>query len=140
MSAETIPRDYLEGKIDAEGIKAVFLPVDETRESILKKQKELELIIKSYPKYRAGLLQLATTWLQLGRTSEAAEVLERYHKIDPHHCIVEYYLAVLSFERLDYNQSWHYLKQLESLLEKRNHRPKALTDVKKTLIKINPEP
>lgn len=140
VSTETIPRDYLEGKIDIEGIKAVFLPVDETRESILNKQKELELIIKRYPKYRAGLLQLATTWLQLGRTSEAAEVLERYHKIDPHHCIVEYYLAILSLERLDYNQSWHYLKQLESLLEKRNHHPKALTDVKKTLLRINPEP
>lgn len=47
VSPETIPDDYLSGKIDAEGIKAVFLPVDETRESIMKKQKELEQILKN---------------------------------------------------------------------------------------------
>ncbi|MES2122591.1 MAG: transglutaminase family protein, partial [Chlamydiota bacterium] len=49
VSPETIPDDYLSGKIDAEGIKAVYLPVDETRESILLKLKELKQIIKSRP-------------------------------------------------------------------------------------------
>jgi regulator of sirC expression with transglutaminase-like and TPR domain len=140
VSPETIPDDYLSGKIDAEGIKAVFLPVDETRESILKKQKELEGILKRYPHYRAGRLHLATTWLQLGRTSEAKEILESYHKLDPHHSIVEYYLAVLCIERLDYNQSWSYLKQAESLADVRGHRPKALRSIRENLRRSCPEP
>ena len=80
VSPETIPDDYLSGKIDAEGIKAVFLPVDETRASVLEKQKELKKILKRYPSFRAGQLQMATTWLQLGRGSEAREVLECYHQ------------------------------------------------------------
>ncbi len=140
VSPETIPDDYLNGKIDAEGIKAVFLPVDETRESIVKKQKELEQILKRYPSYRAGLLQLATTWLQLGRGSEAKEILERYHKLDPHSSIVEYYLAILCIERLDYNQAWSYLNLAESLVESRNHRPKALLSLRESLRRISPEP
>jgi tetratricopeptide (TPR) repeat protein len=140
VSPETIPDDYLSGKIDAEGIKAVFLSVDETRESIVKKQKELEQILKRYPNYRAGKLHLATTWLQLGRTSEAKEILEGYHKLDPHHATVEYYLAVLCIERLDYNQSWNYLKQAESLAHARGHRPKALRSVRENLRRSCPEP
>src|ERR1700722_1789575 len=58
VSPESIPDDYLSGKIDAEGIKAIFLSVDETRESIVKKQKELEQILKRYPQFRAGKLHL----------------------------------------------------------------------------------
>lgn len=140
VSPETIPDDYLSGKIDAEGIKAVFLPVDETRESIVKKQKELEKIVKRYPAYRAGHLHLATTWLQLGRTSEAQEILEKYHKIDPHNATVEYYLAILSTERLHYNQAWSYLKQSESLAKARGHYPKALKSIRESLRRISPEP
>lgn len=140
VSPETIPEDYLNGKIDAEGIKAIFLPVDETRESIVKKQKELEQILKKYPRFRAGYLQLATTWLQLGRRSEAKEVLDRYHQIDPHNSTVEYYLAVLCLERLDYNQAWTHLRQAESLVLARKHQPKALYAVRESLRRANPEP
>lgn len=140
VSPETIPDDYLSGKIDADGIKAVFLPVDETRTSVLEKQKELKKILKRYPNFRAGQLQLATTWLQLGRGSEAKEVLERYHQIDPHSSIVEYYLAILSLERLDYNHAWSYLKQAESLVHARQHHPRALTSIRESLRRTCPEP
>ena len=87
------------------------MPVDETRESIQKKQKELNAILKRYPHYRAGLMHLATTWLQLGRGNEAKEVLERYHKIDPNNATVEYYLCILCLERLDYNRAWVHLQK-----------------------------
>jgi regulator of sirC expression with transglutaminase-like and TPR domain len=140
VSPESIPDDYLSGNIDIEGLKAVFLPVDETRESIVKKQKELEWILKKHPHFRAGKLHLATTWLQLGRTSEAKEILEDYHKLDPHDCIVDYYLAVLCFDRLDYNQAWNYLKQTESLTHLRGHHPKALLLVREHLLRSCPEP
>ncbi len=140
VSPETVPDDYLSGKIDADGIKAVFLPVDETRESITKKQKELEQILKRYPRFRMGYLQLATTWLQLGRGSEAKELLERYHAIDPHHCIVEYYLAVLCIQRLDFNAAWSYFNLAESLVRARGHRPQALVATRDHLRRLCPEP
>lgn len=140
VSSENIPEDYLKGKIDVEGLKTIFLTVDETRESILKKQKELEKVMKHYPDFRAGKIQLATTWLQLGRTSEARAILEGYHRLDPHHCIVEYYLSVLCLEHLDYTQSWSYFKQAESLAHARGHHPKALVSVREHLRRLCPEP
>jgi hypothetical protein len=140
VSKETLADDYLSGKVNAEGVKAIFLPVDETRASIVKKQQELDALIKTYPLYRAGLLQLATTWLQLGRTSEAQEVLLRYHKIDPTSSIVEYYLTALCLERLDFTQAWRHLTTVEALLQARNHHPKVLFSIKENLLRICPEP
>ena len=140
ISPESIPEDFLSGKIDVEGIKVVFLPVDETRTSILAKRKELEQILKRHPHFRAGLLQLATTWLQLGRESEAREILERYHKIDPHNCIVEYYLSVLCMQRMDFNRAWSHLKAAESIVASRKHNPQALIAVRDALRHSSPEP
>ena len=140
VSSENIPEDYLRGKVDAEGIKAIFLPVDETRTSVLEKQKQLEKILTRHPDFRAGLLQLATTWLQLGRSNEAQTILERHHKIDPNNAIVEYYLAMLCLERFDYNGAWNYLKRSEAITEKRNHHPKALKSVRNELRTLCPEP
>jgi regulator of sirC expression with transglutaminase-like and TPR domain len=139
VSAETLPEDYLKGRIDAEGIKTVFIPVDETRTSILEKQKKLEATLARYPRFRAGLLQLATTWLQLGRQSEALVALEKYHAIDPNHCIVEYYLASICLERHDYNLAWTYLKRTESLLQAREHKCRALRYLRDSLRRLSPE-
>jgi tetratricopeptide (TPR) repeat protein len=139
VSKETIPEDYLTGKIDIAGIKAVFLPVDETRESILSKQKELALIVKKYPYYRAGLLHLATTWLQLNRQWEAREVLQQYDRLDPTNATVAYYLAILSHMRLDYTQSWRHLKQAEALTNTRHHHPKILNALRENLKRVSPE-
>lgn len=138
VSAETLPDDYLNGRIDVAGIQSVFLSVDETRESIVTKQKELEKMMKRYPKFRGGLLQLATTWLQLGRYLEAQEILERYHKLDPSDCIVEYYLSVIALQRLDYNKAWNHLKTAEELVAARGHNPKALTAVRQQLKRLSP--
>jgi tetratricopeptide (TPR) repeat protein len=140
VSAETIPADYLNGKVDIDGINAVFSPVDETRESIVKKQKELEKIVARYPSYRAGILQLAITWLQLGRGTEALEILQRYHKVDPHNATVEYYLSIIAAGRFNYPLAWSHLLQAETLVHARDHRPKALLNLRNQLRSICPEP
>lgn len=139
VSPETIPEDYLLGKIDINGLKAVLLPVDETRESILEKQKEIEKILSKYPHFRAGIFQLGVTYLQLGRNSEALEVLERYHKLDSTDPTVEYYLSMIALSRLDYNNAWRHLKCSEELTLKRNHSPKALKGLKNHLRCLCPE-
>lgn len=139
VSPETLITDYFAKKTSPEGIQAIFMPVDETRESVLAKQEELKDLLKKYPQFRAGLMQFATTYLQLGRTGEALEVLQRYHKVDPTDPTVEYYLSIVSAERHDYNKSWEYLKQAESLTEKRDHRPIALRQLHNKLRTVCPE-
>lgn len=140
VSPEHTPDDYLLGKVDIEGLKAIFMRVDENRESILEKQKRLQKTLARYPRFREGIFHLAISWLQLGRPSEAKEVLEQYHKLDPNNCVVEYYLAILSCERFDYNEAWQYLKNTEKLLKTREHTCKALRGLKDQLRRTSPEP
>jgi regulator of sirC expression with transglutaminase-like and TPR domain len=139
ISQESIPDDYLNGTIDAEGIKAVFMQVDETRESILKKKEALVKTLERYPKFRAGIFHLAVTWLQLHRDGEGLEVLKQYHRLEPEDPTAEYYLTVLSATRMDYNSAWKHFHHLEQILQARNHQPKLLADLRRELNVASPE-
>lgn len=140
ITPETIPEDYLKGRTDAQGIQMVFMPVDETRESIVKKQNELKAHLKKHPQFRAGLLQLATTYLQLGRGQEAYDVLMRYHKIDPNNPTIEYYLAILCMQRYDFIKAWEFFHSTEKILTASSHHPKALKNLKASLQRLCPSP
>ena len=140
VSKETIAQDYLNKKTDEEGIKAVFLSIDETRESIILKQKKIQDILKKFPHFRAGILQLANTYLQLSRSKEAQNILKTYEKIDPNEPIVNYYLSAISFERYDFPSAWKYLKKTEKLLQPFSHFPRGLQQLKISLKRKCPEP
>lgn len=140
VSSDSIIDDYLNKDATAEGIKTVFLHVDETRDSIIEKQKKLQKVVADNPKFRAGLMQLAITWLQLGRKSEALEALLQYHKIDPKNAVVEYYLSMICIERFDYPKAWEFLKNAEALTQARQHNAKALRSIREALKRICPEP
>lgn len=140
ISKETVIEDYLNKKTDVEGIKAIFLPVDETRESILKKQNELQQIIKKYPYFRAGLLQLAGTFMQLGKEKQALKLLEKYYAISKEDPIINYYLSIICYQRYDYTRAWKFLNNCERLTANRNHHPKALKEFRKALLRVCPEP
>lgn len=137
--ASTTIADYLDNKVDAEGIKAVFMHVDEKQESIIEKQKILENTLQKYPSFREGLIQLATAWIQQQRNKEALDILKKYHQISQSDPIVEYYLAVLLTERLDYKLAWYHLRQAEELTAKRGHYPKALKELRHELRRLAPE-
>ena len=140
VAEESLPTDYINGKVNTEGIQTIFMPVDETRESILKKQEELKKVLKKYPEFRGGILQLAVTYLQLGRAGEALTILTRYHQIDPNDPTVEYYLSIVSAERYDINKAWEHLKNAEAITAKRNHKPLALLSLRAKLRTLCPEP
>lgn len=140
VSPETTPEDYLSGQIDIEGIKTIFLPVDETRESIQNKQTKLKQILAKYPNFRDGILQLAITELQLSHTKGAIKTLSHYHKLDPNHPTVEYYLSIVSLERLKYQKAWKHLKRAESITKSRGHFPKALKHLRHRLRLLYPDP
>lgn len=139
VSKETLSSDVYHGHVGAQGIKALFMHVDETRESILKKKEALEKVLNESPSFRTGYFALATTWLQLHRTKEALELLNTYHDIYPGDPTAEYYLAILNMERLDYNKSWEHFKNAESLVTARHHHPKVLKELRKALTKCCPE-
>jgi hypothetical protein len=136
---ETIPEDYLTGKVSKEGVEAVFMRVDETRESLMAKRDALLEVLKKHPFFRDGYFSLAGTWMQLHRAREALEVLEKYHAIDPSNASVEYYLAELYADRMDYNKAWKHLRIAEQITKERNHEPKALLSLRQKLAESCPE-
>lgn len=138
ITKSTIVEDYLKGKADGEAIKVIFSKVDETKESILQKQNSLLKILNKYPAFRAGLLQLASSYLQLGREKEALPVLKKYFHIDKEDPTVNYYLSVLYFERLDYQNAWYHLNLLEKTTSSCGHHPKAMEDLKRALTTASP--
>lgn len=137
---DTIAEDYLAGHADAEALKIVFQEVDETKESILKKQAALETVVKKHPQFRQGWFHLAVTWLQLGREKEALPLLQRYTEIFPEDPTVNYYLATIYFQRYHFSQAWHHFRKAEKIVQAKQHNPKALTDLKRALQRTCPEP
>ena len=83
VSPSILTADYLEGKTDVDGIKAIFQRVDTKRESVIAKREHLQKIVDEFPNFRTGWFQLAVTWLQLHRQGEALEALQNYHRLDP---------------------------------------------------------
>jgi len=140
ISGDTISEDYLAGLTDAEAILSMFSEVDETRNSIVQKQKKLEVVVAKYPQFRQGLFHLATTWLQLGREKEALPLLEKYIQMHPNDPTVNYYLSAIHYQRHNFNQAWKYLRASEKLVEAKEHRPRALKELRQELQRVCPEP
>ena len=139
VSGNFTAADLLNGNADKEALEATLMHVDETRESILLKQKALIATVKKFPKFRAGYFALATTWLQLHRFGEALETLATYETLEPNDPTAQYYLAAIYAERYHFPNAWTHLRKAETLTAKRGHHPKALKNLRKELQSHSPE-
>lgn len=134
VTKENIIEDYLQGNVDIEGIKILFKKTGEERKDLLEKKEALEQILKKWPRFRAGIASLASTWLELHRSKEALDTINRYLQIDDTEPEIHYYAGVIQMERNNYRQAWIHLKKAEALLEKKNHQPKVLKEFKRKLL------
>ncbi len=139
VALDPLCEDFLEGKTDEQGILNCLLHVDEDRESLTSKRDKILEHLERYPKFRSGLFSLATTLMQMHREGEALKILKKYHDLDANNPTVEYILAILSAKRFDLNQSWVHLKNAEKLVAARDHKPKALKELRKQLSILYPE-
>ncbi len=140
ISSDTVTEDYLAGYATPEAIQAIYSEVDQSRDSIVAKQKKLEKIVQECPKFRQGIFHLATTWLQLGREKEALPILEKYIKMNPEDATVHYYLSAIQFQRRNFNQAWKHLKASEAIVFAKEHKPHALQELRQALQRACPEP
>lgn len=135
----TMAEDYFLGHIDAKGIGVIFTKVDEDRQSILAKKEALEKTLKFYPRFRAGILSLATTWLQLHRSKEALETLNTYQNLDASDPEIHYYLSVLFSQRHNFPKAWFHLQQAETIVKSHHYDPKILKELRRELLRYCPE-
>lgn len=140
ITGDSVTDDYLEGLTGPDAIQAIYSEVNERRDSILEKQKKLEAIVQKYPRFKQGVFHLATTWLQLGREKEALPILEKYIAMNPNDPTVNYYIAAIHFQRHNYNKAWEYLQKAEMIVFAKNHKPRALKELRSALTRACPEP
>ncbi len=126
ISPDPLVADILNNVVDKEALQSLFLYVDNTHASLLKKQQALEEACKRSPKFRSGLFQLAVCWLQLHKPAKALALLEKYHALDPTDISVEFYLATLYFSRFAAPQAKRHYEQAEMIAQKKNYLPVAL--------------
>lgn len=131
--------DFLAGKVDLHGIETVFIQPDETKESVEKKRKLLEIVVSKFPYFREGINQLALSWIALNHTKEAMKHLTALEKLDDEDPIIFYYLTMLHGQRKDYKSAWHYFLKTEEVLKKYNYTPKVLKDLRHQLTSCCPE-
>ncbi len=138
ITSDTVSEDFLANLAGSEAIQAIYSEVNEHRDSILEKQKKLEQIVEKYPKFRQGVFHLATTWLQLGREKEALPILEKYISMNPQDPTVNYYLSAIHFQRHHYNKAWEYLQKAEQIVFAKDHKPRALKELRAALMRACP--
>ncbi|MBN1914701.1 MAG: hypothetical protein JW769_02295 [Parachlamydiales bacterium] len=137
---DSIPEDFLQNKTSIEAIKTIYLETDETRDSILNKQKKLLSITKKHPQFRAGLFHLALTYLQIGREKEATKYLDQFFQLDAQEPMVNYYLTILHMNRFNYPDAWRHFLLLEKELQKIGYVPDKLKDLSLALRQLSPPP
>lgn len=139
LDKNTLCEDYLSKKADPQALKALFLHVEDNRQSLLKKKDALIELLFRYPEFREGWQSLASTWLQMHRGREALAALEKCHELDSDDCSVEYTLAALYASRMNYKGAWEHLKNAENIAMTRNCYPKVLKNARRELTFAAPE-
>jgi len=138
ISQYRLADDILEGYVDTESLAAYFLFTDHTHASHLAKRDAIAKACQKYPKFRSGLFQLATIWMQLQRPKEALLTLQKYHALDPDDITAEMYLAELYFSRYDVKNSFLHCMQAKRIAQTHNYVPKALQEFSLELAKRYP--
>lgn len=134
-----VTEDYFKQQVDAQGIRAIYSKTEEDRQSILNHKGEIEKVLEQYPKFRSGILCLASIWMQLHRAGEALAVLETYLTLDKRDPEVHYYLSILSAQRRDYLKAWHHLQEAERITRSFGYEPKDLKELRRELLSCCPE-
>ncbi len=130
ISQYALDDDIYSGRVDREGLAALFLYVDETRDSLIKKKDALKAAISRCPKFYSGIFSLAITWLQLDCPQEAIKLLETLPAGD---ITVHYYLSELYYSRYDVEKAWESYDKAAALAEKKGTMPEALLQLKTKL-------
>lgn len=135
---KTVVEDYLNGKVNPEGIQTLFLHVDEKRDSLLVKKNALEAILQKWPDFRAAYFHLAVTWLQLNRHKEALLALQQYEEKEQMDPTAQYFLAQLYAIRSNFPKAWNHFHKAEKLLKDRDPLPETIVELKKSLAEYCP--
>lgn len=132
---------YLNQPIELDLLKAALIPPKEQKKELLEARKELlEQGLKRHPQFIAGWSMLASIYGSLSEPKKAIDALLHIHNQNPNIAHVEFSLALLYNEELNFPASWKHFHQCEALLEHEKVDVKIMTDVKRMLLNTSLEP
>ncbi len=135
FSKHNLISDYLEKRIDSNGILEFFIPFEDTFKALEHKKARLEKILKKYPKFRSGLLLLASVYSEMGRQKEAYRQLTQYIVLEPNDPTIAFYLSEIAFRRKDLPSAWLYFAQAKKNFLNQGFEPTAIKSFYFTLKK-----
>lgn len=133
MQPKSIVEDILSGNTDVASVQVIYNEVEKDRPALETYRQQLEEAVARCPKFRAGWLQLAMTWMELQREENAIDCLKKFHALDASDLTVEFLLAELSLSRQDPMQAWTYLKNAEMLGARRKKLPRSIKQLRTML-------
>lgn len=131
--------DYFSGHADENGVDIIFKQPEEDRSSLLQKKESLLATLKTFPRFRMAVAELAMIWLKLHRHKEAIEAIESYLALDFTTPEMHYYASMLYSSRENGPKAWKHLKEAEKLLNEKNQSLPALKDLRRELLENYPE-
>ncbi|MFA5250225.1 MAG: transglutaminase family protein, partial [Parachlamydiales bacterium] len=77
LAPNNLVLDVLEKRIDKKGLSEFFVPYEDNIKALSYKKQKLEKHLKKHPRFKAGLMLLASINFEMGRHREAYLVLEQ---------------------------------------------------------------
>ena len=123
FSAHNLISDYLEKRVNSDGILEFFIPFEDTFKALENKKQRLEKLLKKYPKFKSGLLLLASVYSEMGRQKEAYKQLAAYIALEPHDPTIAFHLSEMALKRKDMSAAWRYFAQAKENFLKQGFEP-----------------
>lgn len=130
VSPSTLASDLYHKAIDAKGLCLLLTPIGKERPDRQRQCEQLKELLKSFPRFRAGWLQLAEVSLELNSIATALKALESYYALDDSDPHIAYLLSQLSLKRYNYKDALKYYLIAYKLCADQNHFPKPLRELK----------
>ena len=104
--------DFMLNKIDRKALQELYLHKGSASHTeLMKRRKQLQVITRRYPQFKAGWLFLAYNYRDLGHEKMALKYLHKYESLERDDPFLHFSLAHIYYGRENYNKSLFYLKK-----------------------------
>lgn len=133
-------RDLERGNAGGECILALMDTSGESLKEREEKLKQIEDLLKRYPKWYTGQLAMAQMLMGLHRKQEARILLDRCIRDEPKDLQARLLSTLLSIDRYDFLSAWYHLHCLERDLKELSHHVEEAVALRRQLMQLCAEP
>jgi len=130
---DDLVREVLQGDADAELLRLILREMPTERKALYALLDDITAAIERKPNCFSAYHHLAVVYLNLGRTAEAFEVVQRAYQRGCRNPFLVYLACELSLHRFDLIRAAEYFTTLKDALQQANHYPQIVEDIEQRL-------